>query len=116
MRHLIDGLYLHDARVLSMGQQEDRFVISLQLDVPAKDRVSILYTLAGAPEVNQQAFPAPGAKHPPLWECDEIELTHKADRRSFAHNVMLSNGCVLRIPFQDVQIQQTAASVPAPSS
>jgi hypothetical protein len=112
VRRLIEGFHLHDARVLSISQQGNHFVVCLQLDVPPNDLLTITYTLAGPPEVNKRAFSTPGGKHPPLWECEEIEMINKADKRFFAHDVLLSNGWVLRIPFQDVQIQQTEPIYP----
>src|SRR5260370_31155252 len=57
VRELVDGFYLHDARVLSMGRRGDTFVISLQLDVPPSELLTIPYTLAGAPDITQDLFP-----------------------------------------------------------
>ena len=37
VRQLLDGFYLHDANVLSMGRQGNTFIIVLQLDVPPHD-------------------------------------------------------------------------------
>lgn len=57
VRELLDGFFLHDARVLSMGRRGDTFLISLQLDVPPNELLTITYTLAGAPEIKQDLFP-----------------------------------------------------------
>ncbi|HYT92250.1 MAG TPA: DUF4085 family protein, partial [Gemmataceae bacterium] len=54
VRQLLDGFYLHDARVLSMGQRGETFVISLQLDPPPHELLTLTYTLAGQPEVKQE--------------------------------------------------------------
>src|SRR5260370_808273 len=62
VRNLLDGYCLHDARVLSIGKRGDEFVISLQLDVPPKDLLTITYTLAGQPEIDKQAFAPPGGE------------------------------------------------------
>ena len=48
VRELVDGFFLHDARVLSMGRRGDTFVISLQLDVPPNELLTVTYTLTGA--------------------------------------------------------------------
>src|SRR5271168_4984830 len=56
VRRLDEDFCLHDARVLSMGQRGDTFVISLQLDTPAKELLTITYTIAGSPEINKEPF------------------------------------------------------------
>jgi hypothetical protein len=105
VRNLLDGFYLHDARVLSIGQRDDTFFISLQLDVPPRDLLTITYALAGTPEIDKRAFPPPGGEHALLWLYEEIEFTREAERPYFAHDILLSNGWVLRIPFSDAQLQ-----------
>ncbi len=105
VRNLLDGFYLHDARVLSIGRRDDAFLISLQLDVPPRDLLTITYTLAATPEINKKAFAPPGGEHAPLWLYEEIEVIREPEKRFFAHDVLLSNGWVMRIPFSDVQLQ-----------
>ncbi len=104
VRNLLDGYDFHDARVLSIGQGEHTFIISLQLDVPSQQLLTIIYTLAGHPEINKRAFVPPGGEHAALWLYEEIEVIREAEKRFFAHDVLLSNGWVLRIPFSDVQL------------
>jgi hypothetical protein len=105
VRSLLDGFYLHDARVLIIGQREDTFLISLQLDVPPKELLTITYTLAGSAKINKQGFSPPGGEHAPVWLYEEIESLRESDKQIFAHDILLSNGWVLRIPFSDVKLE-----------
>src|SRR5271170_2961477 len=54
---LLDGFYYHDARVLSLGRRDDVFVISLQLDVPPNELLTLSYALAGPPELREHPTP-----------------------------------------------------------
>src|SRR2546425_205869 len=58
VRQLLDGFYLHDANVLSMGQRGDDFVVVLQLDVPPHDVLTISYNLESPPRITQGVLPA----------------------------------------------------------
>ena len=70
VRELLDVFYLHDARVLSMGRRGDTFVISVQLDVPPNELLTITYSLAGTPEIKQERFPwAAATATPPATPC-----------------------------------------------
>jgi hypothetical protein len=102
VRQLLDGFYLHDACVLSMGQRGDSFVISLQLDVPPNELLTITYTLAGSPEVNKVPFP--WVKNPDSadWLYEEVELLHEGGQKHFVHSILFSNGWEIRLPFRDV--------------
>src|SRR5947209_6519500 len=57
VRQLLDGFYLHDARVLSIGQRGEAFVISLRLDIPPNDLLTIFYNVSGRVVVTQELFP-----------------------------------------------------------
>jgi hypothetical protein len=105
VRRLLNGFYFHDAQVLSMGRRSDVFVITLQLDVPPNELVTITYTLAGAPEVIQQPPLADGpVQGAPLWQYEELELIRDGGRQHFVHSIQLDNGWELRLPFRDVQL------------
>jgi hypothetical protein len=114
VRQLLDGFYLHDARVLSMGQRGDSFVISLQLDVPPNDLLTITYTLAGPPEVNKETFPWVTDAYTVDWLYEEVELIHQGDRKHFVHSILFSNGWEIRLPFRDVQTTTAFPLLPHP--
>ena len=114
VRELLDGFFLHDARVLSMGRRSDTFVISVQLDVPPNELLTITYTPAGAPEIKQEPFPwaAPGAT--PSWLYEEIELIREGDQSYFAHSILFSNGWEARLPFREVRLTTAYPTFPLP--
>jgi hypothetical protein len=116
VRLLLDGYYLHDANVLSMGRRGDQLCISLQLDVPPNDLLFITYTLAGSPEINTEAFPTDAPKHNPQWLYEEIEQVRASQGTYFVHAVLFSNGWEVRLPFHDVMLTTASPLFPPPHS
>lgn len=114
VRELVDGFYLHDARVLSMGRRGDTFAISLQLDVPPSELLTITYTLDGAPAIQQDLFPWTTAGAAPLWLCEEIERVCEGPRRHFVHSILFSNGWEVRLPFREVRVATAYPTFPSP--
>jgi hypothetical protein len=114
VRELLDGFYLHDARVLSMGRRGDTFVISLQLDVPPNELLTITYTLAGPPEIEQELFPWATAGAAPAWLYEEIELVRAEERGHFVHSILFSNGWEVRLPFREVHLATAYPTFPLP--
>lgn len=114
VRELVDGFFLHDARVLSMGRRGDTFSISLQLDVPPNELLTITYALAGAPEIEQELFPwvSPGAT--PAWLYEEIELIHQGEQSHFVHSILFGNGWEARLPFREVCLATAEPTFPLP--
>src|SRR5206468_4056134 len=53
VRKILDGFYLHDADVLSMGRQGETFTIVLQLDPPPRELLTLNYLLDGEPIVRR---------------------------------------------------------------
>ncbi|HBI46440.1 MAG TPA: hypothetical protein DDY78_26845 [Planctomycetales bacterium] len=116
VRQLEDGFYFHDARVLSMGRRDETFVISLQLDVPPNELLTITYALAGSPEVNKEPF-ADGKDTPsPWWLYEEIEQVGAGDRKHFVHSILFSNGWEISLPFSDVQVSRAEPVYPLPGT
>jgi hypothetical protein len=114
VRQLLDGFYLQDARVLSMGQRGEIFVIALQLDVPPNELLTITYTLAGPPEVNKQPFADAEGSSPLAWMHEEIEEVRGAGRKHFVHSMLFSNGWEARLPFHDVHLATADPVFPHP--
>jgi hypothetical protein len=116
VRRLLDGFYLHDAIVLSMGRSGDQLCITLQLDVPPRDLLFVTYSLEGPPEINREAFPANGSPQNPQWLYDEIEQVRTGQQCYFVHSVLLSNGWEIHVPFRGVTVTTAAPVFPPPSS
>lgn len=114
VRELLDGFFLNDARVLSMGRRSDTFVISLQLDAPPNELLTITYTLAGAPEIKQELFPWATPTETLDWRYEEIELIREGERRHFVHSILFSNGWEARLPFREVHLATAYPTFPLP--
>ena len=116
VRELVDGFFLHDARVLSMGRRGDTFVISLQLDVPPNELLTVTYTLTGAPEIKQELFPWATSAVTPDWLYEEIELFRDGERSSFVHSILFSNGWEARLLFREVRLATAYPTFPVPKT
>lgn len=117
VRQLIDGYYLHDARVLSMGQRGERFIISLLLDCPPNDLLTITYMLAGPPRIDQQyTFPWVKSTHAVDWLYDEIAWESEGERNCFLHSILFSNGWEIHLPLREVQTTTAFPLFPHPRS
>jgi hypothetical protein len=116
VRQLLDGFYLHDARVLSMGRRDETFVISLQLDVPPKELLTLTYTLIGPPEINKKPFEDGQNTPAPWWLYEEIEQVEEGGRKHFVQSILLSNGWEITLPFSDVQVSRAEPVYPLPGT
>jgi hypothetical protein len=114
VRELLDGFYLHDARVLSMGRRGDTYVISVQLDAPPNELLTITYRLAAPPEIKQELFTWAGPNATPAWLYDEIELVRDGEQSHFLHSILFSNGWEMRLAFREVQLATADPTFPYP--
>jgi hypothetical protein len=113
-RQLLDGFHLHDARVLSMGRNGDRFTISLQLDVPPRELLTLTYELVGEPEVRKELFPWAKESSALAWLYDELS-SGEGGGQHLVHSILLSNGWELDLPFRDVQLVTAYPMFPNPA-
>src|SRR5262249_24183377 len=85
--------YLHDARVLTMGRHDHTFVITLRLDPPPCQLVTLTYELSAEPHIVQDALP-----HELRSACDGVEWQYAeierlpGDPPTWKHSILLSNG------------------------
>jgi hypothetical protein len=114
VRQLLDGFYYHDSQVLSMGRRGDVFVITLQLDVPPNELLTITYTLTEPPEVTKHPLATRPVEGAPLWQYEELELIRENGRHHFVHSILFDNGWELRLPFQGVHLTTAHPMFPTP--
>lgn len=111
-------LCLHDAEVLAREQQIEPFfpvapsepfpfpswfgfaIVSLRQDGAI---VSLIYSLWDRVRERPADETWPFSKDRPRWLYDEIDLV-TPERGLFLHRVLLSDGCVLEVPFLSVLI------------
>src|SRR5436309_3127980 len=72
VRTLLDNFYVHDADVLSMGQQGQTFVMVVRLDAPPNELLFLHYRLTREPVIEKGAFVAKGVSGPVQWMYDEV--------------------------------------------
>ena len=100
IRTLLNRVYLHDARVLTLAVDEaPDFSIFLQLDNPPRKWVELKYTLADKPKVIRH--PALAGDGPALqwWSYDEIDLVVEGPLPVFRHSILLTGGLELQLLF-----------------
>jgi hypothetical protein len=89
---------LHDAEVLGMGRQDDRFVFLVETEPPARKPGVLTFTLEGAPDITDHSGYGFRPGKPVYWLYEEWNLDrHK--RPTF--EVLLSNGWVVKLVFRD---------------
>src|SRR5262249_36305075 len=108
LRKIVGSVYLHDARVLSMHQDE-WFVITLQPMSDPERLVTLSYELVEEPEVLQGLLPPERRREPVEWLYAELDLDRPEGPRglpgpssppTFRHNILLSNGWEVVLRFR----------------
>jgi hypothetical protein len=89
---------LHDAQVLSMGQQGDTFVIVLETEPPARNLVVLTFTLDAAPVIDTAALPNRQASDQVYWLYEEFDVDR---RKRCSFEVLLSNGWSVKLLLRD---------------
>jgi hypothetical protein len=100
--YLLDHFYLHDADVLSLGQNRDLFLFVLQLD-PAYATVVLTYHLTEEAHLNRTALPAERCSPHAEWLYDELDVVG-TEPTTVVHNILLSNGWEVELHFRDLQV------------
>jgi hypothetical protein len=105
-----DPVCLHDAQVLSMGQQGDTFAIVSQLEPPSRQLVVLTFTLDEEPIIETTAFPGKKESSYISWMYEEFDVDR---RKKCWFRLLLSNGWVVKLCFRDFQclIAQTILPV-----
>jgi hypothetical protein len=113
---LQESYYLHDALVLYMGQQGNRFVIALRLDPPPQQILQLSYELAEEPIINREALPAAHRSTGAVdWMHDEVEVVSQAPLVC-VHAILFGNGWEVQLPFRALRVEEVQALIPAPGN
>jgi hypothetical protein len=112
---LYGEVHLHDAHVLSAYQQDDQFVVTLQPELDARRLVVLTYSVTQEPLV-RTVLPPEHCSTCALYTYDELDLdAPEAERPTFRHNILLSNGWELTIRFRSVAVARPLRLIPAPA-
>jgi hypothetical protein len=115
LRGLIETVYLHDARVLTMHRSDDDFFIILQpLTTPAH-LIVLGYSLVEDPTIKQNVLPRERCREPIEWLYDELELDRPEKSRgkpTIRHNILLSNGWEVRLRFRSAWVKRPVRVIP----
>jgi len=91
---------LHDAEVLHLAREDQRFVMVLQPEIPAQNLVILMFTLTKDPVILTEALPDAVRTQRRLWLYEEFDR----DRHNQFHfEVLLSNGWIVQLSFRDFQ-------------
>jgi hypothetical protein len=121
MKGLVNKVYLHDARVLSMHQDGERFVITLQPESDPGRLVVLSYTTLGEPEIKPDGLFEEQRSEPIAWLYDELGLDRPEAPRglpapqgkpTFRHNILLSNGWEIEVRFRTVSVRRPRRIIP----
>jgi hypothetical protein len=109
LRQLLDTYYLHDARVLCLGQRGQNFHVALRLDTPPHELLFLHYRLTRNAVVRRQVLPQQYSTEAPDWMYDEVGASRTG---GFTQNILLSNGWEICLTFQDVKVLAVDSCLP----
>ncbi len=110
LRRLLDDYYLHDARILCLGQRGRNFLIALRLDTTPHELLFLNYRLTRPAQVRKQVLPPEHATQTPEWMYDEVGLARGG--LGYTQAILLSNGWEIHFTFQDVKVIATDSCLP----
>jgi hypothetical protein len=110
-----EGLLLHDAIVRSVSRRGDQLVLVLDRDVPPRDQVTLVYTLAGEPFIDREAILPQFRSSLMQFEYDELDAEGRDGCAPYAHSILFANGWEIRVPFSAVKILFAEPLYPVPA-
>ena len=102
-------LCLHDARLLSMGRQDDTLVMVLEMEPPSRELVILTFTLDGAFHISEETLKGKSIAGIITWMYEEWNIDR---RRRCCFSVLLCNGWMVDLAFRDFHylfVQQVIA-------
>lgn len=124
LRALIESVYLHDARVLTMHQIEKDFFITLQPETDPERLAVLSYSLVEEPLIEPNALPPERCRERVEWLYDELDLDRPegprglpapAGKPTIRHNILLSNGWEVILRFRSAWAKRPLRVIPVVS-
>lgn len=121
LRNLVESVYLHDARVLTMHQIDQDFFIILQPPSDPDRLIVLSYSLVEEPHIEQGLLPVERCREPIEWLYDELDLDRPEGPRGLPaapgkptvrHNILLSNGWEVKLRFRSVWVKRPIRVLP----
>jgi hypothetical protein len=121
LARLVESVYLHDARVLTMHQSDQDFFITLQPIAPPAHLIVLGYSLVEEPMIEQNVLPPERCREPIEWLYDELDLDRPEGPRglpastgkpTFRHDILLSNGWEVRLRFRSAWVKRPLRVIP----
>jgi hypothetical protein len=104
---------LHDARLVSMGQQGELFLFVLHPEPPAQSVVALTFTLDGPVTIDQAALPGWQATEYVVWLYEEFDLDRQ---KRCLFEVLFSNGWSVKLRFRDFHYLIAQRLFPVPEA
>ena len=101
---------LHDAVLLHMAQEADRFVMILESEPPTRNLVILTFTLTSDPIIDANALPKEQRSARAVWLYEEFVVDR---RKRCCFEVLLSNGWSVKLRFREFQFLVAQRLVPA---
>ena len=115
VRELVEGHFLHDAEILGIGAEEDRFVIAVRTREPEDELLVLVYELIEPATIAREVLPESLRSDTMHWLHDEIEV--RANEMEFNHKIMFSNGWLVDLRFRSLEVVSTKPlTIPGPWS
>lgn len=121
LRSLVESVYLHDARVLTMHSVDQEFFITLQPPSTPEHLVVLGYSLVEEPTIEQNVLPPERCREPIEWLYDELDLDRpegprglpaRAGKPTFRHDILLSNGWEVHLRFRSAWVKRPLRVIP----
>jgi hypothetical protein len=118
---LVQSVYLHDARVLTMQQNDQDFIITLQPLSPPAQLIVLGYSLVEEPTILQNILPPDRCREPIEWLYDEFDLDRpegpqglsaSGRKPTFRHDILLSNGWEVGLRFRSASVKRPLRVIP----
>ena len=124
LRNLVESVYLHDSRVLTMHQDDATFFVTLQPPSDPERLVVLGYSLVEEPLIDPNALPPHLRREPIEWLYDELDLDRPEGPRglpalsgepTMRHSILLSNGWEVLLRFRSAWVKRPLRVIPVVS-